>query len=585
MAVDAVKTSNIQIEFSSEFTQQVTSECIKDFTSNQLVDISLVFYPGFTNKRPRSAIVPTSGISLDYSLKKYGSASLKIVNANTGLRIQTIPGSNIQLGTGIFNDFVIEFWTNLTSVTGTANTYRPIIRGWGWEIGFRWNASLIRSCFATYDPGTGTNYTYEVPDPGTNAWYKWRFSRSNNNITFTVGSNSDTTSSINLNAVSFIDYIELYLTNGTINIDEFYFARKVSEPQYYSLSGEINDGALETTEALFHFNGDYSDTIIGIEPGQNINLSSAFTLTATSGAAIEESAILNSIFTQTVIPTKFKDVTAELNSTSTINCLGGLIKTGTIAQSSEFTGTVTAKKIISLSSSLTAFVIQLTANVRTRDEIASLHSEFTLQSTLTNLGSVTANLTSTFTETVTANRIKLFASTMAITASELVIAKRIAGLRSACQVTASEQIIPSRLRSTQVQVISVASQLIVNARIRAEVADLDAKFNLNSIVSKSVRTNANLNSLVTLIAYPDKIEKSQANLTSQFNQQVSINKISRATVSINCVSSLIASITTVVIDPDLTYIIPRETRFYQIPVDIKQWQIVQENRTFKIEDK
>jgi len=678
--IDILRYRNEEAALTTAFSLTCTpSELLPTASADLYSDTSLVMYPGFANKRPRSAVVST-GISLDYEVKKYGSASLKIVNSTTGLRISTTPGSNVALESG---EFDIEFWANVSSVSGTANTYRTIARGYQWEIGFYWNASVVRSCYATYQSG-GNTLTYLVPDPGLNAWYRWTLYKSGTNTVFTVGGNSDTTASLNIKAISTPDYIQLSMVNGTINIDEFYFARGISQPQYYLPSGEIDDGALPTTEALFHFNDLIIDTTTGIEPG-NAYLPCEFTLTATSGKSISALANLTSQFTETVTATKIKIFDAALTSTSsitasinvtrqistsltsefteqvdfvrikelsaTLNSIASLtnqlnvihdvsatltalvsqltangriraevadldsnfaltasinVTRQSIAQldatsnltvafvnyvgfssniTTEFTQTVQAIKVIEFASDMTAFVTQLTANGRLRDEVAQLTSQFTLTGSLTQLGVVSADLSATFTESVTATRIKSATIDMTATVTQTVEVSKVLEAQADLAVIANQTVINERIRTNIVSVIAIATQLTANGRIRAEIADLDSEFTLTVTLSKYGTAEADLTANFTTSITVDKIRKTSAILNAQFNETVITKKISTAISTMQAITSLTASITTLRIDPDLLYVIPRETRLFTIPVDVKLWQVKQENRTFLIEDK
>jgi hypothetical protein len=234
--------------------------------------------------------MPNYGLVTD--VKKYGTGSLRLpfnTTENKALRIDPQGSTTFSIASG--EDFYISAWIRYSETNvATVGAKYPIIRfgrpfdnqaPYGWEIGFRvlniggntplpyfaYNNQVINTTFDgsngnQISPSTGNFDHYEVYR--INGELTLKFTNSSNianttTVTYT-GAIASLASTFHTNAI-FVGSEQPYVANleNAAYVDELFFAKSISAVQSTKPTGEIDDGALETTQLLLHFNSSLKD--------------------------------------------------------------------------------------------------------------------------------------------------------------------------------------------------------------------------------------------------------------------------------------------------------------------------------------
>ena len=473
-------------------------------------------YVSFRNKRPHSAFFQgtSANAGLTTAEKRYGTGSYfatgNVGSPTLGLFVPTQGNQNIQAN----QDFYLSAWIfggaqfvqpNLTQVSS--------LTGGPWNFGIIWNTiGTSRPQFGYLDSALG-QYRYMTVDQGaqgalsvnSNGWCRYEAFRIGSTLTFRFSSASTWQGNTGIVPVSTtrtysgaIDstgtnneldnqYIYFQNTNSsqTSYLDDFFFAKGRGSVQSTINNGQIDDGALETTEWLFRFDQNYQDTTTG-------TVQFASQLTSAASTNIQAG----------------KQVQAVLAAASNFNLSANSVRTvaGDAAISSASNLNANLNKILRSNIELSSVVSQVIAVGRIRPFVALEVSAATLSANVSAISSASAGLT-------------------ANSAVSAVVAKNVSAIIniSAATSTTTDAIITSGiLINLQVE----AFTLTASGRIRSEIADLDSEFNLSITANKTREVAANLLSSLDLVVAYQRIR----NISSTMSANTSLVAVTQATI-------------------------------------------------------
>ena len=293
-------------------------------------------------------------------LQKYGTGSLQVpYRAGTTGSDANLFVINAQSGNNFTiqanQDFIISFWAKYGDFNPNTNT--SVLRrlfgygglGGSWSFGitsrniggaqqmlayFEYNGNVMTTVY-------NASQTNNLGPAANGDWCKWTASRSGSTITFsfyrpdgssintntqiysgTIGENffnppnSDPWTRIIVGPANYPDDG----ANNVVYIDEFYMARDISQPVNQNPQTlEVNDGKLNTTAFLYHFNNSYAD-ITSLTQEFSANLSSAFSIQAQAREQSTVQAHLTSTSQLTANAARIKQFNVALTSQASVYC-------------------------------------------------------------------------------------------------------------------------------------------------------------------------------------------------------------------------------------------------------------------------
>jgi hypothetical protein len=339
---------------------------------------------------------------------------------------------------------------------------------------------------------------------------------------------------------------------------------------------------------------------------QVADLSSVFNLSVDSQIVKVSAANLNSQFTQTTVITKnFGPITADLNSQATVSAQATTIPGGSIVMSSQFTTSV--------------------VNQRLRNNL--INSQVTASVTVDAIKVIvaTSNQQAQFNQSTQALRIKQLSSAFNSIATELVAAARVGSALVDIQTVSTLTANAVTLPSGSVQMQAVTGLTVAYNRIKSFNAQLTSAFQPVINVTTSNDATAIINVVSSMSIGSSKIARSSASIVSTATMTVSASKVTNgisleftlgtlaasakrirnvqcqasviATMNLNAGKRITASANLSVqgfvvvvgvllyIDPDLIYMVPRETRSFKIRKENRLLVIDQENREYIVRGK
>lgn len=560
LSVTPTITKGSLVSLSSNFTQVTQAKVSKTYSSQLTSSASIYSYGTFNNKRPRS--ITRVGNSIVYSpsypsgINEWsdlglfggtGSDSLVPYAAYRYYRIENKSKTPILAN----QSFYISFYTYFISGNNGS-----ILNADAWEIGSTSSTFYFRFNSSTISVNVGSNYqtVFKIEVYRISSLITLKVT---NTVTSTVYLVTLTSSA---SATPTNDYIVLSSVSTPIIIDELFFT--IGESQVYGSkpNGEINDGWRSTTQFLYHFNNDYVDDMSGGVYNVPAALTSTATLTCDAiksiyGSAaltsnltltcdarlvpIEYNAVLSSSFTQSTVGTKVLYATATLNTTVGFLINEIIVKTTSV--------------------SMSAFVIKMVIVSRKVGEVASLTTNATL--------------------TCNSDRTRKLTSGLGLTATLVCNSDRTRKTSSALSVTSTLTCNSVRTRKLESNLNAFVTEMVIVTRRKEEVANLTMTSTLTASFGVLGFNRSHLIANFTVIAINDRVRKFGIQSQSTFNLTVQISKSISTNAVLLTTTSLLAIGTRFYLDPELTYIVPNESREWIIQYEDRKCIIEQEDRT------
>ena len=339
---------------------------------------------------------------------------------------------------------------------------------------------------------------------------------------------------------------------------------------------------------------------------QVADLSSAFNLSVDSQVVKVSAADLSSQFTQSTVITKnFGPITANLNSQATVSAQVTTIPSGSVVMSSQFTTSV--------------------VNQRLRNNLIQSQVTASLSVDAITVIVAVSSQQAEFNQSTQALRIKQLSSAFNSIATELVAAARVGSALVDIQTVSTLTANAITLPSGSVQMQAVSNLNINYTRIKSFNAQLTSAFQPVINVTTSNDATATINVVSSISIGSSKIARTSAGIVANASMSVNARKITNgisleftlgtlaasakrirnvqcqasvtATLSINAGKQITASANLSVqgfvlavgdllyIDPDLIYIVPRETRSFKIRKENRLLVIDQEDREYIVKGK
>ncbi len=413
MSTDAEKVIVIAADLVSNFTQTAQADKFTGVISNQTSSASMTVSGGLlqnqqasvsatasltvtgfiTNKRPRQTIAYNS-IATTTADKILGTHSLYKDASNKYLEV--LASTDFNIGSGV--DFAISFYFKPTTGTGKIlRAYDPAAARDVWS--FTNNGSSVR--FSYWTGSTTLNIDLSRTVVG---WSFFGVTRSGSNLTFEfengVGAYSSQTVTLSGAISSGTPVIQIGIpsTSALGYFDEFAMAKGTTT--YVPTTG----GKLDTTQFLFHFDGNFIDD--------------------TSGTAQAQ---------------------AQLSSAATVSVSAAKVTVASASLSSTATETVTAQATVNFSVLISALAFQTSVVGRLQSDVADLDSAFTLSATVARTKDASANLSADCALTVTIDDLSLFNANLSASASLSAQANTTSSASSAITSTASLTAVPTHV--------------------------------------------------------------------------------------------------------------------------------------------
>lgn len=375
----------------------------------------------------------------------------------------------------------------------------------------------------------------------------------------------------------------------------------------------------------------------------NSALTSAATLSATIGKLVNFNANLPVIATQLSAVGKIGQAVIACDVVASLSASGNRQRNAVSALTSAFTQTANAEASKEFDSDLSSTATLSVQSLVTKGAVATLTSAFTQSTVVARTRDVASNQTAQVTLSAQAiknvelqsalavtaslacdiSRTRPFAVDLPVVATQLTAAAKIGVVLVACDAVAtlsatvtSGKIVIANLNSTVTLTASTtrtrtalsslqvqANLSAVNTRTRTLVSTQNAVATQSATATITKRIASNLSASFTLQAQSGGLQLFQANLTAQASQSAQINVRRSATAILPVIASqltvgtdtnraqanLVSTFTlqcTVIevrIDPDLTYMVPKETRSYMIIEELRNDTVVPEFRTHDID--
>jgi hypothetical protein len=312
------------------------------------------------------------------------------------------------------------------------------------------------------------------------------------------------------------------------------------------------------------------------------NLTSTATQTTLAVATLEGEVDLTSQFTQTAQETITRTADSQLSTQATVNASATVTKTLDSALSTQAQLTATAVKTVKAESAQQA---QAQISVDT-----NVNKPFSA-----NLPTLATQLTAAAKIGVTLVDCAVVSTLTADAISGKIV---IANLNSNAELTNTVEV----TRTTNAQLTVTAQQTAVNARLRASAVALSTQAQLTVDATSTKFADADLTAQFTVQAKPGGLQYAQANLSTQAQIQANATatksavavlptigtqlaigtETSTLSANLSATFTLVANVIEIRIDPDLTYMIPRETRTQMIADEWRDDIVIPESRSYEI---
>lgn len=323
-------TTNSVANLQCNFTQ------VTDVISAKIADANLQSsftqvtngYAGKLSGRPHLCYTNISNAYISNTTYKLGTGSLRIGASfgNPAIKFDIPVDSTHNINAG--DDFYISSWIKTTETYNlNASGQREYIIGKNFSFGFIKQVGVERTV-AQVKINTGTT-TYLTCDINLDKsmiynWIHYELFRINGVITFRFTNDYGTQDiSLTYNGQLFDTSTSGFCRSSNyseIFFDEFFLAIGTGYVHNYKANGEINDGSLETTRWLYHFNDNiyttpvypnylriYEDDMTGIQAA-SANITATFTEITTPAVITSNLVDLQANFTQTANITDIKQI-------------------------------------------------------------------------------------------------------------------------------------------------------------------------------------------------------------------------------------------------------------------------------------
>ena len=559
-------------------------------------------YSSFKNKRPHTAQILNPGVIYGFHTgnKKFGTASFYTLNGygnlTNGFNIPTTGQQNISDG----QDFYISAWikSSPTAAGHTTGDFIPLVEAGAWSFGYVVDSYLSAAFrFYTY---SGTQIIVKTTFNGTNgvsltantSFCHYEAFRSNGVLTFRFDNNSGQSygspniTNITNNGPLYLSYNRVgFEANGVISgysyLDEFFFAKGISSVKSYYPDGSIADGNLSTTQWLFKFDSNLNDTITGIFK-ENVALSSNFNLNLTFKNEINASANLVNNTSLISSINYITHINSNLNISSSIFANNLRLKNFIVNASNNSELIVNPITVITISSELNSNYNLLSTINRTRNLSANLLMNSGEMAINTRLVQFNINLTSSFNSTISVNTNVLNIINLNSEFITNINAKRTVGINKDLLNVSDIIINNRRIRSSSINTNVMASQMTIAVTKVNEIATLTSRFDMNitsTVIPKfGVIIVMNFDSIIT----PTRTRNINIELINETYQSCLVDRVIDINCNIEVNSNLYTNFKLFNLDPDLTYFIPYENRYYSISKEDRSNIISYEERSFII---
>ena len=280
LLAQAVTTVSMSAGLASTSTATISAARIKSTSAILSATTSQYFKGSFKNKRPRSLYEIGNNGNLVTSTSKFGTGSLFTTGnatASNGFFIQSEGIPTISSG----QDFYINAWIYVPNpiLVGTSTSvYTPLITADGWSLGY---FSVSNGMWARFSYPGGSVLTADVSNGGDarpSGWSRWTIYRSGSTLTFKFKNASFSELTMTRTFTGTMSTgTTIALGDGTgtgtgtvpAYFDELFMAIGTSTTLSGDPDGQISDGNLDTTQFLFHMEGNLDDDFTGsIKPAE-----------------------------------------------------------------------------------------------------------------------------------------------------------------------------------------------------------------------------------------------------------------------------------------------------------------------------
>lgn len=305
-------------------------------------------------------------------------------------------------------------------------------------------------------------------------------------------------------------------------------------------------------------------TVAGYIGDVIVNMNTAATMTvdadSTSGAVVS----LNAEFTASATALRIKPLAATINSNSNLAVNADIVTVGASTQQAAFTQSTDIERIRGFILPANSQFTQTAQAVKTTTNTIVTHSEFTQSvdgdkvATGLSLEPVISNLTASAVVVRSAQSQQNSQATLSAQGEVGNIGE--ASLTSAFTLTAT----PAK-----------TAQFIVFEPVTAQVA-------AQGIVIRN--TSSQQSVIVTATTSANRLRSSLVSMTAFYSQLTVGSEVNSAQAQLTNAFTMTVDAKLIVLDPELTYRVPKETRSYKIVEELRSYKIIKELRTHEIAD-
>jgi hypothetical protein len=600
VSVTAVKTTGITKTLTATATQSTVANKFAGITKTLSVTASVSAIAGF-RKSAQAAIaaqatMATTGISPSLATAQLQSQFTVIAsgprNIGRPLNITTLGGGSF--GTGKYGQAyqvdsgavgwtlpasnkyatagILDFWLGIAPASGQNNVSSTVF-----EYGNKWTITVLYTAAPNnhyiYFNGVQVGAAIGVFGGGFN-WHQIRVTRSGNN--YTISANGSTYTITNATTFSGTIRFKPVISVNQFAIDELLITNEngitngiTTAP--YSFADQTD------VVGLWHFDNNGFDDV-SIKGTLAAAITATASITASTTIRFEARANVNSAVSINTQAVKRVQGVASISSTASLSLAYSRIRSNASFQQVVSTVTVNPTVIASGGSALTGVFSTVINASRIRFATPQLESIATNLTAAFKNATGTVTLESQATVTATVRKVTdqpialLTSATVDIDAQKLIVNGSTASVVSSLAVEA-----------TRIQ--PVASAIIVTAALTASaikrtgiVANFTASVTVSGTVSRIRRSAVTLASAVTVITNNQILRLAQAQLSSQFTPLFTITKLVKAQAALSSQGFILTAGEVINLDPYLTYVIPAETRLWQITAESRIIAIEQETR-------
>ena len=293
------------------------------------------------------------------------------------------------------------------------------------------------------------------------------------------------------------------------------------------------------------------------------NLSSAFTQTATATTIPSGSTFMSVLATQFATPNRLRDHTVTANSSSSLSADAQIVSASASALASAFSQTALVTRIKPLDAQLPSIASELVAINKIGNVLVdmSLSSQMTTAAVARPSGSV--DMSALTTSTATALRIKSSTVSMSAQAQVTVNATTSIDITVNLTTAVSATIVARKTASAQLNLPSPAFGLTATVGLTKQGITLVASGGTMTTTATAVK----------------RIQKALTTLTTM---TVIAGKSAEAGASLQVTAFTLITGRELRLDPDLTYVVPKEYRSYKIRRESRAYIVPEESRTYKV---